>query len=235
MSRWLSSMVSIWVGMDCWLWDQRERRDIGLQCPHIVRYGGGLYRLLQRERWWRRKFACSRAETFPEGGWGACGYLSLIRRSYSAMFGSIFEECGVWLSSILGFGEGDWAWHEGWVGVGGGDHEFGVAILFSMVCWGWALLQQNLHLSLSFAAIVLVWRTVYLKCRATSWSACCRMSGGMPSSIIVMCGEVKQCSVRCNEWMRVRSTASICASMIRLRRFLVVKPRTQGCHMQKRT
>jgi len=33
------------------------------------------------------------------------------------------------------------------------------------------------------------------------------------SSIIVICGEVKQCSVRCNasEWMRVRSTASICA------------------------
>jgi len=31
------------------------------------------------------------------------------------------------------------------------------------------------------------------------------------ATIIVMCGEVKQCSVRCSEWMRVRSTASICA------------------------
>jgi len=37
------------------------------------------------------------------------------------------------------------------------------------------------------------------------------VSGGITSSIIVMCGQVKQCSVRCNEWMRVRSTVSICA------------------------
>jgi len=37
----------------------------------------------------------------------------------------------------------------------------------------------------------------------------------MPSSIIVMCEEAKQCSVRCNEWMRVRSTASICALLTR--------------------
>jgi len=35
----------------------------------------------------------------------------------------------------------------------------------------------------------------------------------MPSSIIVMCGEVKQCSVRCIELMRVRSTASICENI----------------------
>ena len=27
--------------------------------------------------------------------------------------------------------------------------------------------------------------------KATNWSACCRMRGGMPSSIMVMCGEVK--------------------------------------------
>jgi len=38
----------------------------------------------------------------------------------------------------------------------------------------------------------------------------------MPSSIIVMCGEVKQCSVRCSEWTRVRSTASICAQIVKI-------------------
>jgi len=37
----------------------------------------------------------------------------------------------------------------------------------------------------------------------------------MPSSIVVMCGEVKQCSVRCNEWMMVRLTTSTCALVTR--------------------
>ena len=57
----------------------------------------------------------------------------------------------------------------------------------------------------------------------------------MPSSIIVMCGEVKQCSARCSEWMRVRSTASICALVTRYRRLSVAKPRTRGYHMLKST
>jgi len=57
----------------------------------------------------------------------------------------------------------------------------------------------------------------------------------MPNSIIVMCGEVKQCRVRCSEWMRVRSTASICALVTKQRRFSVAKLRTQDCHMRKRT
>jgi len=32
-----------------------------------------------------------------------------------------------------------------------------------------------------------------------------------PMIVMPRCGEVKECSVRCSEWMWVRSTASICA------------------------
>jgi len=46
-SCWLLSMVSMWIEMDWWCWDRSLRRDMGLRCPHIVRYGGSLYRLCE--------------------------------------------------------------------------------------------------------------------------------------------------------------------------------------------
>ena len=61
------------------------------------------------------------------------------------------------------------------------------------------------------AAIVWVCVTVNLKCSAMSCAACCRARGGTPSSSIIICGEVKQCRVRCSELMTVGQTTLLWA------------------------
>ena len=68
-----------------------------------------------------------------------------------------------------------------------------------------------------------------------SCAACCNASGGTPSSSIIIRGDVKQCSVRCSELMKVRSTVSICVLLTKYHRCSVVKLSTQDCHMRKST
>ena len=72
--------------------------------------------------------------------------------------------------------------------------------------------------------------TVNLKCKAMSCAAWRRARGGTPSSSIIVCGEVKQCRVRCSELMRVRLTVSTCVLLTRYCRCSVAKLRTQDCH-----
>ena len=77
--------------------------------------------------------------------------------------------------------------------------------------------------------MVWVFVTVNLKCSAISCAAC-----GTPSSSIIICDGVKQCSVHCRE-LRVRSTVSIWGLLTRYCRCSVAKLRTQDCHMRKST
>ena len=80
-------------------------------------------------------YSCSREKTFLEGGWGACGYLSQIRRSHSALTMGL-RNVVLDFSLFLGFAkvtERGIRNGQGYV-VEIKSAECALAILFSMVC-----------------------------------------------------------------------------------------------------